>query len=221
MSKKITEKTEIFFQKYPKSIYNKGQIIIKPGENPKSIYFLKKGLVRQYLKSPKGEILVIQIFRPGSFFLMTWILDNPVVTSYLEAVGKVEIYPAPITAVRDFIKKDPEVLYDFTLRLLKGVKGLVNRLEYLIFDEAYIRVAALVSYIAKTHGAQDQGNIVVNIPLTHREIAAWTGITRETASLQVEELKEKGLISYRGRQMIIKCMRSLEEEIASQKTLNV
>ena len=51
------------------------------------------------------------------------------------------------------------------------------------------------------------------IPLTHKEIAAWIGTTRETASLQIETLKKKNLIQYNRRYIIVPDISRLSREI--------
>ena len=213
---KYIKKTEKFFQKYPFFQYKKGDLIVRPDEKINKIYYLKKGMVKEYIVSDNDSRLVIHIFRPGAFFLMTWLV-NPINSCFFEAVNNVEIHKVPIEEVKKFVRSEPEDLFNFTLRLLKGVDGLTKRLETIVFDQAYIKVASLLSYIAKTFGADDHVEIVVNFPLTHKEIASWTGITRETASLQVEELEKKGIISYRGRQMVVNNLIALEKEITSQK----
>jgi len=51
------------------------------------------------------------------------------------------------------------------------------------------------------------------VPLAHREIASWIGTTRETASLQIEKLQKKGIITTRGRLLIIRDLTRLQQEV--------
>lgn len=208
----MKNKLDEFFQKFTLLRFKKGELILRAGDAPAGIFYLKKGLVRQYVISKKGEVLVINIFRPGSFFMMMWALNNTANTFYFDAIAPVEVWRAPLVDVREFLKNEPEILFDFTTRLLRGLDGLLKRLEYLVLDPAYVKIASLLSYFAKTFGEKDGEGIVIKLPLTHKEIASWIGTTRETASLQLEDLRKKGIIATRGRTLVIKDPMILEKE---------
>lgn len=212
MNKSLKNKLDRFFQQFTPLSFKKGDIILRAGDAPNGIFYLKKGLVRQYILSNKGEILVIHIFRPSSFFMMMWAINNTPNTFYFDATTSVEVWRAPLSDVREFIKKEPELLFDLTCRLLRGLDGLLKRFEYLILDPAYVKVASLLSYFAKTFGEKDGDGIAIKLPITHKEIASWIGTTRETASLQIEDFKKKGIIANRGRTLIVKDLTKLKQQ---------
>lgn len=214
MDKVTNSKLENFFKHYKPLHFSKKEIILRPDEEPAGIFYLKKGLVRQSTISKTGEVLIIHIFRPGSFFQMMWAINHTPNTYLYEAITPVEVFLAPCNVVSEFIKKDPELLYDLTSRLLKGLDGFLKRMEYLVFDSAYFKTAALISYYAKNFGEKNKKGIIIDMPLSHREIASWVGIARETVSLQMENLEKKGLISYHGRTLIINNLAGLENSLA-------
>lgn len=214
MDKSLNPKLDKFFQRFKFMRFQKKEIILRPDEEPSGIYYLKKGLVRQSAISKTGEVLIMHIFRPGSFFQMMWAINHTPNTYLYEAITPVEVFLAPGRAVSEFIKKDPELLYDLTSRLLKGLDGFLKRMEYLVFDSAYFKTAALISYYARNFGAKNKTGIVIDVPLSHREIASWVGIARETVSLHMENLEKKGLISYHGRTLIINNLAGLENSLA-------
>jgi CRP-like cAMP-binding protein len=92
------------------------------------------------------------------------------------------------------------------------MSGLRHRIEFLVMSNAYQKTLLLLLYLAENLGEKENGGVVLPVPVTHREISAWIGTTRETASLQVETLKKHGLISYRKRQMTIPSVKNLEKE---------
>lgn len=207
----ILKKTDTFFHKFTLLQFKKGEIILRADDQPVGVFYLSKGLVRQYLVSHKGEILVIHIFRPGAFFQMMWVINGTRNIYYYDAVTEAVLYRAPLKEVKEFIKKDPEILYDYTSRMLKGLDGLLQRLEHLVLDPAYVKIAALISYFARTYGEQNSDGIEIKLPVTHKEIASWIGTTRETASLQIEDFKRRGIISNRGRTLIVKDLVALDK----------
>lgn len=212
MDTELNAKVEKFFSRYKLMHFEKHDIILRPSEPPPGIMYLKKGLVRQYVLSKRGDVLVVHIFRPGSFFLMMWAINNTQNTYYYDAITPVELWRAPLKEVNKFIKNDPELLYDLTHRILKGLEGILKRLEYLTFDSAFIKVSSLLSYFARNFGRKVKNGVIIEYPLTHREIAAWIGTARETVSLQIEDLIHKGLLTHKGRSIIVKDMKKLEKE---------
>ncbi|OGG23997.1 hypothetical protein A3A79_02260 [Candidatus Gottesmanbacteria bacterium RIFCSPLOWO2_01_FULL_43_11b] len=209
----VLRKTERFFAPYTTLNYKKGETIIRAEDPPPGVYFLKKGSVRQYLVSPSGDTLMVHVFKPGSFFPLMWALNDIPNTFYFEALVDVEAHRAPKDKVVAFLKENADVLFYTLQRLLSGLHGIVTRIGHVILDDAYTKTALLLLYYSKNFGERANGGIVLHVPLVHREIAAWIGTTRETASLQMEALKKKGIIETRGRQLIITDVELLEKEI--------
>lgn len=204
---------DTFFQKYTRLRYKKGEVIIRAEDTPQGVFYLKRGYVRQYMVAECGAMLMLHIFKPNSFFPMMWALNGTPNTYYYEAMTAVEIWRAPKEAVKDFLLEYPAIVYNLAQRLLLGIVGLQRRMEYLVMDNAYQKTLLLLLYLAQNLGEKEEGGVVLPVPVTHREISAWIGTTRETASLQVETLKKRGLIVYRKRQLFIPSMKALEKEL--------
>lgn len=207
---------ESFFFGYPRHAFGRGDVIIRAGEVPDGVYYLTSGLVRQEAISPRGETFIITVFRPGAYFPMLWAITNTSNGYQYEAATATTAYRATKSEVLRFLSRHPEELWRFTKRLVTGINGLLGRFEYLMFDTAYRKTVLLLLYFARRFGKQEDGVTLISVPLAHREIAAWIGATRETASVQMEALKKKGLIKTRGRQLIIPSIAALEKEGESE-----
>jgi CRP/FNR family transcriptional regulator len=146
---------------------------------------------------------------------MMWVLNNVANKYHYEAVIATEIWRAPKEDVLKFLKDNPDIFIHFTKRLLLGVSGLLERLEHLVLESAYVKTVLLLLYYAKNFGVDQDSQLKLSVPLTHKEVASWIGTTRETASLQMESLKKKGLVGYEGRTLIIPNVDNLEREIES------
>lgn len=212
MNSNIKNKTEAFFGNYPVFRFKKGNYILKPGDDTKHIFYLRRGYIKQFNINGKGEGFLVHIFKPGSFFHMTWIVNKDRNEFYYQAVNNVEVYKAPVKEVVKFLENEPVILMEFTKRLLRGVSGMIKRFNFVVQDEAYKRVVKLLGYYADRFGEKDTTGILIKSPITHKDIAAWIGTTRETASLQMELLKKKGIICYRGRKLIINNLDVLNKE---------
>lgn len=204
---------EAFFVRHQPMTYKKGELILRAEDAPFGVYYLQSGYVRQYLLSPSGETFIVHIYKPGSFFPLTWILNDTPNVYHFEAMTQVSVVRAPKDAFVEFLKAYPEALFYATQRLALGLAGFVSRVAQLVLDDAYTKTILLILYYADNFGEKTKEGIALKIPLTHREIASWIGTTRETASLQVETLVKKGLLFTRGRLLVVRDFTQLQKEI--------
>lgn len=140
MEDQISQKLDIFFNKYTLVTGKKGDIFIHAEEPPAGIFYLKKGLIRQYVVTQKGEEITVNIFRPASFFPMMWAINKTSNKFYFEAISDVELWRAPSEDVVQFIKNEPDVMYDLLARLYKGLDGLLGRMTHLMSGNARAKV---------------------------------------------------------------------------------
>lgn len=204
---------DTFFQKFTRLKYKKGEIILRAEDPPQGVFYLKRGYVRQYMVAESGAMLMLHVFKPNSFFPMSWALNDTPNTYYYEAMTAVEMWRAPRDEVKEFLHEYPAVVYNLAQRLLFGMIGIRKRMESLVMDNAYKKTLLLLVYLAQNLGEKEGGGVVLPVPITHREFSAWIGTTRETASLQVETLKKRGLIQYRKRMLFIPSVKALEKEV--------
>jgi len=213
MDQKVKLKLESFFSKYKEVKYKKGEIIIRPDDELSSIYLLRSGNIKQYSITEDGNEVTIHIFRPYSFFPTMLVVGESENTYYFEAIGSVELKRAPKADVIRLLKDEPEVLFDLTRRFALGINGLVKRLENLMYEDAYNRVISLLQYLSEKFGEKQDKHIVIKLPLTHRDIATWVNLTRETTSRQLEKLTKAGIISYYQKLITVKDPQKLEREL--------
>lgn len=209
----VTVKLDKFFADFETKPYKKGEMIINAHDPIDHIFYLKKGYVRQYFISPEGEELTLHTYRPGSFFPISLVLTGGANKYFFESWSNVEAKKAPATKVVELIRNDHEILFDLTRRLSAGLTGYLSRTEKATLEGVQSRVISLLVYLAKHFGKEKDGKMIIDLPLTHKEMAAWIGISRETVSREVEKLVTKKLIKDKDRQITINNLKSLETEI--------
>ena len=215
MKTNIVKKLECFFSKFKLEEYKNGQILIQASEEPSGIFFLKKGIVKQYITSKDGLETTLNIYKPFSFFPMTWALnDSANRYSFETASKKVTVYRAPKKEVINFLKSEPEVLYDLAKRAFSGIEGLLSRMEYLMSGNAAARLIIVLIILARRFGQEQDGKTQIKLILTEKEIASQAGLARETVSREIQKLKAKNLISYNSKILTILNIDKLEEEIS-------
>lgn len=208
----IKQKLETFFSQFKHLTFKKGEILIRADDEPAGIFYLKSGIVRQYAISKEGEEQTLTIYKPISYFPMMWAINGTENAYYFEALTEVEIYRAPKDAVIEFIKREPDVLYDLTSRIYSGMHGLLSRMEYLLFNSAYNKILFTLINNANRFG-EKQTNGEIHIHMTHKDIAAFSGLTKETISREIKKLEEKGLVKNQNQLLIVQSIKTLEDEL--------
>lgn len=206
------DKLGLFFRKFRALHYKKDEVIVRAEDNPSGVYYLIKGFTRLYALSKKGEELTLIIFKPGDFFPMMWAINKTPNAFYLEAMTPVDLWRAPREKFLNFIKGNPEVFFELTSKMLVRLGGLLSRMEYLVFGNAYAKIASILVICAERFPRQERSKVVIEVPLTHSDLASMVGVTRETVSIEIKKLEQKGLIHYQGRQIVVDKFNKLRKE---------
>ncbi|MDP4163169.1 MAG: helix-turn-helix domain-containing protein, partial [Bacillota bacterium] len=67
-----------------------------------------------------------------------------------------------------------------------------------------------------TYGVMTENGILIDLPLTHQELANLTYGTREVIQRALMELREKDILSYDHQRFTIKSLRYLKETVDCQ-----
>lgn len=212
MSKAALQKLNDFYNQFKLLTFKKGETLLHAGEVPPGIFYLKKGFARVYSLSPEGEELTLIIFKPEDCFPITWAIKNFPNDYWVEAITHVEAWRVPRNKFREFIRNEPDVFYELTSRVLVRLRGLLTRMEYLAFGDAYSKVASILAICAERFGNKRGKNIIISVPLTHKDIASLVGLTRETTSVEMKKLQDKKIVGHRNHFLVVKSMLRLKRE---------
>ncbi len=210
MSEQVKNKISQFFQNYKTRIYKKGEILVRADDNPAGIFFLEKGIVKQYAISKKGNDQVVNIFKEQSYFPMSWAINETHNEYFFEAMTDLTIKLAPRDAVLTFVKDNPDVLYDLLARVYKGTDGLLTRLTYMMTGDAYARLITELLIQSKRFNHKQE---TIRIEFNEKDLASLIGMTRETISREMKLLKDKNLVEIIKNVIVINNVSNLENEL--------
>ncbi len=208
----IEEKVFAFFLLHKKQKYKKGELLIRADDQPSGIFYLRSGTVKVYAISKKGDELVVNLFKPKAFFPMSWAISNTTNSHFYEAVTDLEVFRCPKQDVVEFVKNNPDVLYDLLLRVYLGIEGLLNRITYLMAGNASTRLVSELTTLARRFGTPTANGI--QILISEKDIASQTGMTRETISRELKILKSKKLVNVERNKIIILDTEKFQDELS-------
>jgi CRP/FNR family transcriptional regulator len=212
----VEKKLTAFFEKHRLAYYKKGELLFRPGDDFANIYFIKSGYVRLFINDEDGKEITINAFKPVFYLSLNYALGEGENRYFFEALTDVEMWKAPKQEVIEFIKEDKEILGFLTERLLKITEELMRHVEVAISGDAYSKVAALIISLAKSSGKKTGNKIELEFTTTHRLIASLTGLSRETASIQIKKLEREGYINQNRSLLLVNDCEKMENDFAKE-----
>lgn len=189
----IQQKTADFFKPYPARKYQRGEILIRGGSAPKGVFYITKGVVREYDISPSGDEIVVNVFKAPAFMPMSWAINQTPNRYYFEAFTEVEAQMAPAVEVVEWLRGNGDVAFDLLSRVFRGADGILERMVHLMENNARRRLFFELLISAARFGTiNEKGECF--IAMHESELAARVGLARETVSRELRAYKQKGLI---------------------------
>lgn len=187
-----------------RSVYKKGELIIRPHESPDYIYFIESGYVKAYSITKYGDENVHMIRHSGEIFPLIWTFTEEHRDVAYEAMDAVVIWRQPKTAYLEFLERTPDAtsaVLGLAMRSYRTFAEHVNTLEYRTVRER--AVSFLVACCRRFGEAQPDGSIKILAPLRQQDIASSINASRETTSRELSSLAKKGLIKISERNVIV------------------
>ena len=182
---------------FRKKNFDKEQIVLYEEDTSSYMYLIYSGKVRVVKMNEEGKEQIITIHKKNDFFGEMSLLD-----------GKTS--PATIIAheesVIGLLHKD-----DFEEHLLRNegirrkiIELLCSRLrdswemiKILSFnaENAQDRVISLLDRLGELYGVSDDRGVIIDVKMTHQQMASYASVTRETMSRVLRTLEKAGMIS--------------------------
>lgn len=189
----VADKVANFFKQYPSKTYQAGQLLLFAGEPVTLVTYLQDGVVGQYDIAESGNKSIVTIYKPGAFFPMNAVVNNHGNKYFCEALGDVTVRQAPAQEVLDFLQRQPDVAFDLLQRVYRGMDGLIGRMLLLMNGSAQSRLLYELMILAERFGkSQTDGWRLVEV--TESQLAAQTGLARETISRNLQKLAQSGTV---------------------------
>ena len=178
--------------------YPKHAVIVTERDETDSLYVMLSGKARVYVSDEKGREVLLNQIGPGEYFGEVTLDGGPRSASVmaLEECRCAVIRRLELTA---FIERNPGFALHLVRKLAHRVRELTENVRSLALMDVYGRVARLLLELAE----QKDGRLVVEEPLTHKEIASRIGCSREMISRIFSDLADGGYLRKEEGHLII------------------
>lgn len=213
MPTEIEHKIEQHFSHYPLRTYSKGQILIHAGDDPQFIYYLDSGKIRQFDITYRGDEIVVNVFKPGSFFPMLWAITKLENRFFFDVEEEAQVRIVPAAEAVEFLRSNPDVCYDLLRRVYIGANGLLDKITHLMSGSALNRVLYELVIECRRFGVKATDG-TYKISINEHDLAIRAGLSRETVSRELTKIRRDQNIIIEHNNIHIINLASLETKLA-------
>lgn len=175
----------------------KGELVFQAGSPGNFVHFLEAGRVKVYHLSPTGKEVVLWFCLPGEIFGLAEVCHGGGRQVYAEACESSSVLSVSQRDFRVFLESHPAAALQVNDVLACRLRNLGNVIQSLVANDVNERVAQLVARLAASHGHRTvDGEIHLDIRLTHQEMANMIGTTRQSVTSALNMLRRLGVLDF-------------------------
>jgi len=204
-------KVKTIAERHTFNYFKKDEFIYFPDEPAHYIYMIADGRIRIGHYLDDGREVVTAILGMGEIFGELALAGEEKRSDFAQAMDdKTTVCPLSIDDLKQLMYDNRELSFKMLklvgLRLMK----LERKLELLVFKDARTRVIEFIKDSATWKGKKVGYETLVPTKLTHKDIAALTGTSRQTVTTILNELKEKNLINFDRKKILVRDLANLK-----------
>jgi CRP-like cAMP-binding protein len=178
----------------PMKTYAPGELLYSPHNPVETLFILKKGRVRIFRIAADGRALTTALITPGTIFGEMVLLGQHMYDNYAEALEEAVVCVMSRSTVQQHLLSDPRIATRITEILGQRLVEMERRLCDAVFKSVPQRVAGTLTTLAGQQRRLGVGPRTAQVALTHDQLAALVGTSRETATKVLGDLADRGLI---------------------------
>lgn len=190
--------------------YKREQFIYMPDDSATHIYMVVGGRVKIGHYSEEGQEVLSAILTTGEIFGELAMAGEEKRRDFAQAIVETTICPLTIGELKLLMYENKELSFKILKLIGLRIMKLERKLELLVFKDARTRIIEFLKDAAAWKGKKIGFETLIQTSLTHREMASLTGTSRQTVTTILNELKEKNLINFNRKQILIRDLENLK-----------
>jgi len=188
------DKIRAFFYSHTRMQYKKGEVIIRPEDEPSGVYLIEWGFVKAYSITKYGEENLLLVRGSGSVFPLIWAFTGEHRSVSYEAMEETSLWRVSKSDYKDFLDKNPETMPIILDMAIEAYRLHSERVMTLSYRTARERIVSFLLVTANRFGVvQKDGSTMIMAPFRQTDIASSVNATRETTSRELNAMRKKGL----------------------------
>ena len=191
--------------------YTAKSTIIYAGDRSETLFFIVKGSVTILIEDDDGREMIIAYLNSGDFFGEMGLFEKEGSekerSAWVRAKTECEVAELSYAKFRELTQQDPDILYALGSQMAERLRNTTRKVGDLAFLDVTGRVARTLLDLCKQPDAMTHPD-GMQIKITRQEIGRIVGCSREMVGRVLKNLEEQGLVSVKGKTMVVYGTRS-------------
>ncbi len=175
--------------------------IIYAGDKSDSIYYIINGSVTVLVEDDTGREIIVAYLNKGDFFgEMGLFLESR--SAWVKARSETEVAELSYNRFQELAERDPSLLYAVGGQMAERLRRTNQKVSDLAFLDVTGRVARTLLDLARQPDSMTHPD-GMQIKITRQELGRIVGCSREMVGRVLKTLVDQGLISVKGKTMVI------------------
>jgi CRP-like cAMP-binding protein len=179
-------------------------MIFAPGDPDGHLYFLIEGAVRLYKIYGNFKEATVALLKDGGVFGELSLDEGALQGVFAEAVTDARVAVVRKSVLTEVIKRRPEFAMKLFFSFSERLRQSDEVIESLLEREVSARLATLLSNLGERFGEANGSDTVIDVRLTHQDLANMIVSTREAVSKVMSEFQRDGVIEISNRRIVVK-----------------
>ena len=192
-----------FLQHCHRRRYPAKSVIIYAGDHSDVLYYIVEGSVTVLIEDEDGHEIVLAYLNPGDFFgEMGLFGEDSNRSAWIRTKTQCELAEISYNRYRQLAEEDTGILFALAGQMATRLRNTSRKVSDLAFLDVTGRVARTLLDLCKQPDAMTHPD-GMQIKITRQEIGRIVGCSREMVGRVLKSLEEQGLITARGKTMVI------------------
>jgi CRP-like cAMP-binding protein len=183
--------------------YGAEDVVFAPGDPDGHLYFVLSGTVRLYKLYGDYKEATVALLKDGDLFGELSLREGAGQTVFAHALTDVRVAVIRKRMILEVLRREPELVVKLFSSLYERLKQSEEVIDRLLDREVSARLGKLLQNLGDRFGESNGFATVLDIRLTHQDLANMIASTREAVSKVMSEFQRDGLIEMRDRKIAI------------------
>jgi CRP/FNR family transcriptional regulator, cyclic AMP receptor protein len=180
---------------------SKNEIIDIPHKNYVGI--VTGGKINVALVSSHGVEKVLYFLREGEIFGETTYFTGGKFNTIIKATESSTVSIIDESTLDKFLKEHPEAYRFFIHSVMRKYNIAISQMSDILFNPSDLKIASTLYRLAVQSAEKIDDKYIIDIPMTHQELADLIGCSRITVTKVLNEFKDKKVIDIVNRKIVI------------------
>jgi CRP-like cAMP-binding protein len=181
---------------------SQGEFFFHQGDAATSLYLILDGEARLLQVTPEGDQVLLRFLVPGEMFGGVAFLGEATYPASAQSVSDCTAASWDGETMAHVMEQSSQVAFNAMRHMADQIEELQDRLRELSTERVERRIANALLRLVQQTGQKTPEGVMINLPLSHQNLAEMTGTTLYTVSRILSHWEQDGIVAI-GRERVV------------------